>query len=162
LVEISSYINETSIGDDIEKLIIGKICDQLMLDGTESVRLKALTLLKNLLDIIVINKEIYRVLLLKLRDTSQKIRTECFKLLKSIKINDVSDILLRNELILALKYIMKISLLIPIDFDNNDDKNFLNNIMKACFNNNTNYNEELQIPSLATLPPNMKKNVIFI
>ena len=163
LTEVATYINETSTGDDIEMLIFGRICDVMMLDGTETVRLKSLTVLKDLLDITKINKEVYRVLLLKLRDTSSKVRVECFKLLKSIKINDVCDILLRNELLLALKYIMKLSSLIPIIIDNDEDKQFINNIIKACANtsNNINFNEELQVPTLATIPINMKKNIAF-
>ena len=163
--ELPDYIINERLDEATNQLAFTQIYDVLMLDGTESVRLKTLQILKDITKITKIDKETYRILLLKLRDKSPKVRSECFKLLKSFSISDICDILSVNELITAARYIFKIQSLIPMDTTNDDDKAFLRALLSACLDTNENkldvISRDLQIVPVDHIPANATKNVIM-
>lgn len=79
-----------------------------MLDPADSVRLRALGCLHDL-PVRMIGKEAYRVLILKCRDKTAKVRQLSFEIIVELGAGHASHILTREEMVTTTRHFLQIS-----------------------------------------------------
>lgn len=116
----------------ILKLVWQPMLDALMLDTSEVVRIKVLTMIMNF-DQVVMTQDVYRVLLRKYNDTSNKVVSLAQEAIENyLGVDWPAAHLAPEEFLLSTKYLWQCFSTVPIEKSSKSSMNFLVAMTRKC------------------------------